>query len=434
MKPPRPTSQIPLQVLALCSWLGCGGRAPAPRPVQVVAPAPEVSPAPRPPPDEPAPRPLLTIDWAQVHLQTDEDARALWKQIAPTGADWTLRLGELPNDDALLKPLAIALLREGNFQCPARLPCTDAGVQDVAAEATLDDPCLRRELALWAFARLDEEDAAALADPLVAIAGLPPPEHELVAEAFDLVPAEQDALLLRMNAAARAVGQGELADLSLQWISPAGLREVVARMHSDGVYALLDVTGDRAAFVAAIGDGQLAPQTRITAMRELGDGQPLAKDLRLALRKAAADPRCEVAAAAARLLEEHGDRSALPRPARASTAAAVRALCVAAAYSQEQAGVDEILRPFISRQGLQVIDHAALEQTPDDVQGELIPRAELITLPFLEELGEALEHCAGTTCKAQSQRFELTFDAERLLHRVERFADDPAGCAAASGS
>lgn len=361
-----------------------------------------------------------------MSLPDDAAALALWQRIAPTGADWELRLGELPDDDALLKPLALALLRQGGFACPASGPCVGAGFKAVDAAATLADPCLRRELALWALGRLDEEDAAGIADTLVSLAGLPPPEEELVSEAFELVPQGQDALLLRMNEAARAAGQGELADSSLRWLSAAALEVAARTMHADGAFAHLELPDARELFVAAIGDPRLRPATRISVMEELAAEQPLPKSIRVALRKAADDPSCEVAGAALRLLESAGEKV---RPApRRSFATAVRALCVGEARDSDSPALDSHLVPLVSPQGLAVIDHAALTEEAGELSGELMPPEEVFVLPFGEELAGALERCQGKICRGPGVRFELAFDKQWRLQRIERFADDSNGC------
>lgn len=363
-----------------------------------------------------------------MRLSDDASALALWQRIAPTGADWELRLGELPQDDALLKPLAMALLRQGGFACPARSTCVSAGFSELAETATLADPCLRRELALWAFGRLDEEDAAGLADALVSIAGLPPPEEELVSEAFELVPAGQDALLLRMNEVARAAGHGELADQSLQWLSAAGLDTAARTLHADGVFQILELAAARELFVAAITDAKLRPATRIAVMEELAAEEPLAKAVRAALRKAVADPRCEVAGTALRLLERAGDQ--VPRPPRRNTAAALRALCVGEASSTSEHPLHSPLGELVSRQGVVVIDHAALAEDAGELSGETIAPDQVYVLPFGDELAGALERCVGSTCRGPGVRFELAFDKQWRLARVERFADDSDGCVA----
>lgn len=419
-----------LWLLFFCGWCGCGSSphalpvAPQPVASPVVAPVAPVSDASA----APAPTPLLAIDWSEVHLPDDAAALALWRRIAPTGADWELRLGELPEDDALLKPLALALLREGGFACPAGSSCAGAGLSPVEATATLSDPCLRRELALWALGRLDEEDSAGLADALVSIVSLPPPEEELVSEAFELVPAGQDALLLRMNQAARAAGHGELADHSLQWLSASALEVAARTMHADGAFSLLESGETRELFVAAIVDTQLRPATRISVMEELAGEEPMPKATRAALRKAAADPSCEVAGAALRLLDGVGDK---PRPApRRSVATAVRALCVGEARYAESHPLDSHLVPLVSPQGLVVIDHAALTEDGGELSGETMPPDQVFVLPFGEELTGALERCQGATCRGPGVRFELAFDKQWRLQRIERFADDSNNCAA----
>lgn len=418
-------------LLLAAALAGCSHAAPPP-PV-TPPPAEPVVAAPRPPdpPDEPAPRPLLTIDWSKVSLQSDADALELWQRIAPTGADWALRLGELPADDDLQRRLALALLRSGNFACRPQPGCPAELVLEASDDATLADPCLRRELALWALGRLDDSDALAIERELISLASLPPPEEELVREAFDLVPVGADQLLMQMIEAARVAGQGEVADESLSWLPPPLLLKVATQLHSDGAVRALDPTEARGAFVAAITDGKLKPATSIAAMDELlsADDRPR-KDLRAAMLAALKDPRCEVAAAAARNLVNGGEPRFAPRPALASVPAALRALCVMAFYVQEDIGADAALRRYVSRRGLQVYDHAEITAEPGEPGGELILPAELVTLPFLEELAEALGHCTGTTCRAGGLRFELGFEPDRTLRRIDRFAE-PTTCAAA---
>lgn len=416
-------------MLVCCAWGGCASPA-TPRvlspPVKVVerpAVVPKALES-----EAPAPAPLLSIDWSTVQLSDDAAALALWQRIAPTGEDWELRLGELPDDDALLKPLALALLRQGGFACPASGRCADAGLSAVEATATLADPCLRRELALWAFGRLDEEDAVGIADTLVSIAGLAAPEEELVSEAFDLVPAGQDALLLRMNEAARAAGHGELADHSLQWLSPAALEVAARTLHADGAFSLLELGEARELFLAAINDRGLRPATRISVMEELAAEEPLSKAVRAALRKASADPRCEIAGTALRLLEHAGDK--LRAPPRRSLPAALRELCVGEARYSNSDPLDSHLVPLVSPQGLVVIDHAALTEDAGELSGETMPREQVFVLPFGEELAAALERCQEATCRGPGVRFELAFDKQWRLQRIERFADDATACVA----
>jgi hypothetical protein len=405
---------------------GCAACAtPRPEPAAPqTARATAASPTPSSPAAPPPAAPLLgAIDWSRAQLRTDEDAQALWQQIAPTGADWELRLLELPKDQDLQTRLALALLRGGNFQCRAASSCPADSYFDVAPTATLSDPCLRRLLALWAFDQLDDTQAASLERELLALAALPPPEEELVREAFDLVPLDRDDLLLPMITAARAAGQIDLADAAVHWLSPANVRKVATALHSDGAYAALDVNEARGAFLAAISDRQLKAQTSSNAITELiaADDGALRKDVRAALQRAVKDPRCAVAAAAARQLAVGGDRRFVPRRDASSVPAALRALCVMSSYLEEEVGVDSLLRPFFSAAGVQIFDHTETSDSDGEVAAELIARADLVTLPFLSDLGDALEHCLGTTCRTGIFRFELTMAPDRSISRIERF-------------
>ncbi len=416
--------------LALALVSGCTRPAPAApvvpaaaAPVEAVAPPPVVK------QEGPAPRPLLSIEWGRVTLETDADAMALWREIAPTGGDWLLRLGELPDDDGLRKKLAMAFLRAGDVACrPAGAStCEPGGLgEELAETATLDDPCLRRELAMWSLDQLDDTDAAAIEAPLMALASLPPPEHELVSAAFDVVPVGADALLVRMVEAAYRAGQGDIADESLHWLPKDALLKLATTWHADGAYRSLDPGEARKAFLAAITDGKLKAATSLGALDELLalDAPKMKKDLRAALVAATRDARCEVAAAAARALVTSGETRFAPKPVTGTQAQVIRSLCVMAAYVQEDIGDDPALKTFVSKKGLQVYDHSEITADPDlPTGGELILPADLVTLPFLEELAEALERCTGTTCRTKGLRFELGFEPDRTLRRIERFAD-----------
>lgn len=418
----------------------CAHPSPVAPPVsQPVAPRTEPPPS---PPDEPAPKPLLSIDWKSVHLATDEDAVALWRQIAPTGADWVLRVSEIPDDDDLLRRLSVAVLRGGNFACkPGPVdPSEPAGCSPslalfAAEDSTFDDPCLRRELALWSLDRLDEEAVPLLERALLSIASLPPPEEELVREAFEIVPAGRDDLLLPMLEAAIAAGQGDIADEFFDELSPAQLEISALKLHSNSAILSLDPSQSRAAFLSAIADRKLLPATRVAAIDDLfSAGAVLKKDLRAVLLAALKDPSCEVAAAAARTLVVAGEPRFAPKPQAATIPAALRNLCVSTAYSQD-APIDSSLRRLVSRRGLQIYDHAAITAEPGQPTEEVILPAELVALPFLDELAPALERCSPTpaspgrpaspfvfTCQGEGLRFELTFEPDRTLRRIERFA------------
>ncbi|HEY4057323.1 MAG TPA: hypothetical protein VGM39_11980, partial [Kofleriaceae bacterium] len=181
----------PLWLLAASA---CGSAAPTPAPPvapEPIAQKPEKVEAKREPLEHEHPAPLLSIDWDHIPLATDADANAVWKLIAPTGSDWLLKLDEVPV--AQSRPLAIALLHGGNFACMRPAATTACAplvldVDDSKPTATMDDPCLRRMLALWSIGQLEDSDIPAVMDSLRAIVQIPPPESQLVAAAIDAIP------------------------------------------------------------------------------------------------------------------------------------------------------------------------------------------------------------------------------------------------------
>ena len=124
--------------------------------------------------ESPNPTKLLSIDWKTTVLASEADALALWKQIAPTGEDFEAKLEEIPDPSPIGSQLALALLRGGNFTCTLPQPRLDcparaSDIEPPLPQATLDDPCLRRMVALWAIDALDDADLPAAFDALRAI-------------------------------------------------------------------------------------------------------------------------------------------------------------------------------------------------------------------------------------------------------------------------
>ncbi len=371
------------------------------------------------------PRKLLAIDWANVPLATEADARALWAQIAPTGDDWEQRLDEIPTPSPVQKALALALLHEGNFACtPAPLPaCSHAlpVLEPAAPSATLADPCLRRQLALWSLDQLDASDVPQVRDALRAIAALPPPESQLVAAALQLAGADP-ALRFELLATAWHAGQRELVNGAMNGLDEAQLIEAATKLHIDGALDGLAAGTQRAVFLHAIADEELLPATRAQAMIELvADDDTLAPDLRAALVAVTKSPSCEVAAAAAHVLERHGDAAFVPkRPRSTRPAAILRGLCVLAAFEAEQrADEPSPFASYLPARGLELVRVVFDPFNEVDADGDgdphterttdLVPRAEA-TLPDLPDLVPAMQHCVKTTCTSDDHelRFRLT--------------------------
>jgi len=369
-----------------------------------------------------------------LRLLSDADALAVWGQIAPTGDDWDLKLDEIPAD--VERPLAIALLRAGNFACAPQQPARDCvrplfDMPEPVASAGLGDPCLRRLLALWAIDQLEPEDVPTVSAALHAIAALPPPESQLVAAAIDVVPEGDHAARLDMIATAYKAGQSELANIAVTRLDEADLIDAVTRLHIDGALDGLSAKSQRKVFLGAVVDEALAPKARVLAIDELAnvDAQ-LATDVKAALVKATAAADCNVAAAAARALEQRGDKRFVPKPPPVRTPAKMmRALCVLASYEQRQsAGADSLLALFVAPKGLERVNvtYDALSDVDDDGDGDphtkhvidLVPKSEVV-LPEIEDLVRAMTHCKGTTCTSDDREFKFVIDGAGRLVRLE---------------
>ena len=383
---------------------------------------------------------LLDIEWATASVASDEDAEALWRRIAPTGADWEERLAEVPYEGGFRRALAIALLRQGNFRCvwpPAKDACAPPPSDEPAPQAAdgIDAPCLRRVLALWALDQLDAEDLPAVHDALRGIAALPPPESQLVARALEIFPEDAQDDRLELLGIAWQAGQHALVDDELRDLDPAHLATAAHTMHIDGALAALSAQGDRDVYLAAVSDTKLPPPARVQAIGELADadGATPHPDLRRALLAATRSPDCAVAAAAARALARAGEKRYLPgRPHTGSPAAMLRSLCVAAAYAQQR-GEDEppAFPSFLPARGLELVEvtYDPLREYDDDGDGDphtetttsLVPK-DGATFPHLDEVAHALAHCQGTACVADDEQVRFTFhpgDGGLVLWRLE---------------
>jgi len=431
---------ILIAVLGLAACAAPRREAPAP-PVVVVANAAPLPTTPDPDLHRPPPRRVLDIDWAEVVLTDDASALALWARIAPTGADWEDKLQEIPA--ALARPLALAVLRGGNFTCMAPVigdcarPHYDVDRPDDAAGFAA--PCLRRLLALWAIDQIEASDLPALDDALRAIVAIPPPESELVAAAIHAIPeAAFDARLALLAVAWRA-GQHDLVDAAVGSLDEAHLIAAVRQHHVAGALDVLSAEGHRAVYLAAVTDEALAPGARTTAIRELAAVSPkLAPDLTTALVKATRAKDCSVAASAARVLDQHGDHRFAPRRPRAGgTAALMRAMCVLASYEGLQPSDEASLLPgYLPARGLErtTITYDALSEDDADGDGdihtthagELVPRDDAV-LPEREDLARAMQHCTGTICVSDDHEFRFVWArvaGALVLTRME-LADRP---------
>lgn len=448
-------------VLAIIALAACTGvsRTPAVTPVAatgpVAAPVPTRHEPPRvPDPDlnRPPPRKLLDIDWAKLALTDDDAALALWHRIAPTGADWEDKLQEVPATAA--PALAVALLRGGNFLCTPPPSGTSGAcatpAYDVAPPADaagFDDPCLRRVLALWSIEQIVEDDKQpAVQDALRSIAGLPPPESQLVAAAVFAVPeTDQDARLAVIARAWRA-GQRDVVAEAVGTLDEPHLFAAVRQYHIDSALEVLSAEAHRAIYLGAVGDEALGARARILVIGELAAlDDKLAPDLAAALIAAVASRDCGVAAAAARALDQHGDHRFLPRrPRTANPALLMRALCVLASY-EDLLHNDEVslLPTYLPARGLERMTITYDPLSEDDADGdgdphtthtaELVPRDEAV-LPEIEDLVRAMQHCTGTICVSEDHEFRFQWTRSGELSRIELADRPPCPATAPPGS
>ena len=452
--------------IAIAALTGCGGAShgpagPAAPEAASDAPAQKITdakPAPRgPDPDlhRPPQRKLLDIDWTKVALTDDAAALAVWRRIAPTGADWDDKLQEVPAQAG--RPLALAVLHGGQFLCtrPATGDCARPAYEvDAPGEtAGFDDPCLRRLLALWSLDQLETGDLPAIRAALLGIAQLPPPESQLVEAAIRAVPEPDQDTRLALLARAWRAGQRDLVGGALGGFDEPHLVAAVRDHHIDPALEILSAEGDRALYLAAVNDGALAALARIAAIGDLvalaataAADAKLPTDLTAALVTATQATDCSVAAAAARALAQHGDRRFVPkRPRTASTAPLMRALCVLASY-EALLGNDEpsLVPDYVPKRGLERMTITFDPLSDDDPDGdgdphtshtaELVPRAEAV-LPELEDLVRAMQHCTGTICVSDDHEFRFVWQrsgGDTVLSRIE-LADRPP-CAPAAPS
>ena len=426
-------------------WLaGCGRTlhepvaAPASTPAQVAGPA---SPGPDPDLHRPPPRRLLDIDWTKVSLTEDAAAIELWHRIAPTGADWDDKLQEIPA--AAARPLAVAVLRGGNFTCmtPPTGDCAKPlyDVPPPANAAGFDDPCLRRVLALWSIDRIEVDDLPAVKPALLGIAAIPPPESQLVEAAIRAVPEDDRDARLAVLAAAWRAGQYDLVEAAVGGLDEPHLVAAARQHHIAGALDVLTAATHRAVFIAAINDDALEPRARVAALGELVelDGK-LAPDLRAALLAAVKARNCSVAASAVRVLDQHGDHRFVPRrPRTANIGQLMRAMCVLASYEALQpSDATSLLATYLPARGLErtTITYDPLSEIDSDGDGDphtahtadLVPRGEAV-LPELEDLARAMQHCSGSICVSDEHEFRFAWQpvgGETMLSRIE-LADRP---------
>jgi len=400
-------------------------------PVEVAAaPAPRAAPPARPAPAEPDP---LGIDWRTLDYRDDEHALAIWDRLGLTGDNWQDRLSRIPEGaDALREAMAKAVLRQGNFACPSteiRLDCdrVTRELVPLGRDATLADPCLRRELAFWALDQLDQESLQKeLAADLIAIAALPPPEEELNRAALARV--DDEVLRLQMLEAIERAGNETVADEGLGSLSASGIEAAALQLHIDGAVEVLDASESASVYGRAVLDPKLRRETRVRAARELGtalvampESDPARAPTFADLQRATSDADCAVAGAAIGALATARGRETSLVPRKPDRRAYQRAFCAAL-----HTGIDGDRAQFLGATGLVVQNDASGEDDPAIVRTiERVKLADLTELPFAAELMAALPGCTTDECRVPGTGTRLRLVWKRagkrmVLEKIER--------------
>lgn len=452
--------------LALLLAAACGGP-PVPAPRQATPePATPVEPV-RSEEDPFADQDPLGIDWSAVGYASDAEALAIWERLGLDGSNFEERLSYVPEQPpALREAMAKAILREGNFVCPATataMSCETDYLEfpELGARHQLADPCLRRELALWALGELDDDTLnSELAADLIALAGLPPPEDEINRAAFHRTFDPQ--LRMQMLDAAERAGNEQLADEMLGELGQADLEEAALKHHIDGAVYVLGVEGSLSMYLAALGDTRLRAATRGHVATELGGyasmidpNDPNLPAIIGALEKAQRTAECNVAAAASYALEIVTDRPYKPSLGKnAKDDAYARALCIVlhrqgnAEEIAQLVGKDVVIEERFrddqrvlqlwveypdeadaNRDGAPDVPEADADGDGDPatwVEVQRVPRAELAELDVWQDLGRALPTCTAGECKLRNQevwfrlRWKKAAKGRLVLDTIER--------------
>ncbi len=373
----------------------------------------------------------------------DAQAVVSWATRAPTGADWPQVVERI--EPAQRRPLALELLR-GSVACPdfeVHRECGDLRRvwRELPATATIDQPCLRRQLVPWALKQLTPDDVRAIAPQLATLVQLPLPEDELQAAAIAAAP--DDEVRLRLVAAAVVAQDADDADdvgvdaaaaedtldrYDEAWIEQAAAalttdaaRLVALRTHRVGSMLLtLDPVAHRALRVAAIADDEREPAIRGGLLEQLAADR--GADVTAALVRAAEDDDVELAAAAALVLAEHGDPSFLPkRPRSLDAAAHLRALRRLRATSPDDD--DPRWRQWLGARVTVVrVSHSYDDQPPMAGSAPVTERVRAADLALPEELEHDDWQCEARSCAYVGHPTELRIDfaTDGPTLRIER--------------
>jgi hypothetical protein len=431
-------------VVLAAAAIACGGPTPEPRPA--IPRRAEPPPQPQPPPAAPAlvHPDTAAIDWSALDPRLDVQLDAAWRSLGIDGENWMDRVETIPRDPpAVRRAMASYHLRGGRFWCPTVQRTSGCATRSTflppSPTADIDDPCLRRDLALWALDQIPEEDIdGPLYAAYVELIKLRAPERELNQRALERL---GDGTWLSENALweSMAAGNDEFVEANLDKLSPLRLVNAAREYHIDAALLALEPAAHLDTYVAALDQADLRFTTRVTVARRLVEllRDPAAlperaradalTDLRDFVRDHDVD--CAVAGLAARLLPDPG-KVVRRRPRTDDDVARLACTLLHAAGPR-----GAHWRRAITRHELTVINH--LEDPTHDppawTETETRSPGAFFILPFATELERALPNCTDNVCRVPDSDvyFELELRRERntglrihTIHRHERLGDE----------
>ena len=367
-------------------------------------------------------------------------ALALWKKLAPTGADYHQKLASIPADPAVRRPMALALLSGGDFACTRTVQYSECGEDrlewaDLDPAATFEDPCLRRRLALWALPELDAAEVATLADTILGFLEMEEPEAELQPAALAALARGPEALRLRAYSVAMARGMEEKIDVT--GLSEEGLVLAARHLGIDAAALALD-RGRHLEHLAALlnDDAAMREETRGEILERLSEVQGVIATE--AIRKRAATGPCGLAMDAALALERRGDGSFLPRRWPHEDEDAARfALCLSM-HDTDEGRARALLESFVGPEGVRVTrtersEWAHMDRDPDAGPLEEEPDAGAEVVTSLDEIAELVAQTiefenVDPTWERREVSFALAKDGGLRLDAFDFYRFNGCGC------
>ena len=357
----------------------------------------------------------------------EADPMQAWAELDPRGRDYLDKLASVPPErrDAM----AIAFLKSGNLTCPSvamSLPC--GGIEQrmpaPLPSADLADPCLRRQIAVWALDQLDGASIAReLPDVARALAGARAPELDFPRILIEKV--EDTELLVELIGKANEAGHDELADRSIERVPRENLRRLATEFGVNAAFEavaldLLDEDMDRREWRFLLRKLRLETRLRLIEIfaSRLAASDPERRQAATYIVRLAAD--CPARVAAFDVLEPVA-------PQLAKGLAENGGWNGRACFALRREGPSSpAIRALVSDKGLRVerySDHPN-DDTEDRVWTLHEKNDDAFEMPYADELKEVLSACDDSECHVPGTtiRFRFTLSPDhRKLEAIERY-------------